>query len=60
LEALEGSVCWPNPPVPLESQPMASPELPESSSAMRASYTKVLVVWALTLAALYAFQQYFS
>jgi len=27
---------------------------------MRASYTKVLVVWALTLAALYAFQQYFS
>jgi len=27
---------------------------------MRNSYIKVLAVWALTLAALYAFQQYFS
>jgi hypothetical protein len=27
---------------------------------MRQSYLKVLVVWAITLAGLYAFQQYFS
>ena len=27
---------------------------------MRASYARVLVVWAITLAALYGFQQYFS
>jgi len=27
---------------------------------MRNSYIKVLAVWALTLGALYAFQQYFS
>jgi hypothetical protein len=28
--------------------------------AMRRNYGRVLVVWALVLAALYAFQQYFS
>jgi hypothetical protein len=27
---------------------------------MQRSYLKVLVVWAITLASLYAFQQYFS
>jgi hypothetical protein len=29
-------------------------------SDMRRSYVRVLVVWALTLLALYALQQYFS
>jgi hypothetical protein len=33
---------------------------PPPSTEMRRSYVRVLVVWALTLAALYAFQQYFS
>ena len=28
--------------------------------AMRTSYVRVLVVWVVTLAALYAFQEYFS
>jgi hypothetical protein len=31
-----------------------------SSPAMRRSYVRVLVVWALVLAALYAMQEYFS
>jgi hypothetical protein len=31
-----------------------------SSPAMRRSYVRVLVIWVLVLAALYAFQQYFS
>jgi hypothetical protein len=31
-----------------------------SVSGMQRSYLKVLVVWAITLAGLYAFQQYFS
>ena len=39
---------------------MSSPQSPVSSNEMRRSYIKVLVVWALTLTALYAFQQYFS
>jgi len=30
------------------------------SSDMRRSYVRVLVVWAVTLLALYAFQEYFS
>jgi hypothetical protein len=29
-------------------------------SAMRRSYVKVLVIWAIVLIALYAFQEYFS
>jgi hypothetical protein len=39
---------------------MSSPSPPPASSDMRRSYVRVLVVWALTLSALYAFQQYFS
>jgi hypothetical protein len=39
---------------------MASPDSPFASNGMRRSYVQVLIVWALTLAALYAFQQYFS
>ena len=39
---------------------MTQPELPGASDDMRRSYIRVLVVWALTLAALYAFQQYFA
>lgn len=40
---------------------MSSPDLPgPSSSGMQRSYIKVLIVWAVTLAGLYAFQQYFS
>jgi hypothetical protein len=37
---------------------MASPDA--GSREMRRSYVRVLVIWALTLTALYAFQQYFS
>ena len=29
-------------------------------NGMRRSYVRVLLVWGITLAALYAFQQYFS
>jgi hypothetical protein len=40
---------------------MASQDLPgPGPSGMRQSYIKVLVVWVVTLAILYAFQQYFS
>ncbi len=39
---------------------MASPQSPTESGDMRRSYVRVLVVWAITLAALYAFQQYFA
>lgn len=39
---------------------MTSEAPPPASSEMRRSYVRVLIVWALTLAALYAFQQYFS
>jgi hypothetical protein len=35
---------------------MATPDTPD----MRRSYVRVLVVWAITLLALYAFQEYFS
>jgi hypothetical protein len=31
-----------------------------SSPRMRRSYARVLIVWAIVLAALFAFQQYFS
>ncbi len=31
-----------------------------SSPAMRRSYARVLILWVVVLAALYAFQQYFS
>lgn len=31
-----------------------------SSPAMRRAYARVLIIWAVVLAALYAFQQYFS
>jgi hypothetical protein len=31
-----------------------------SSPAMRRTYARVLIVWGIVLAALYAFQQYFS
>jgi hypothetical protein len=32
----------------------------DSSPAMRRSYIQVLVIWAIVLVALYAFQSYFS
>jgi hypothetical protein len=32
----------------------------ESSPAMRRSYVRVILLWAVVLAALYAFQEYFS
>ena len=35
---------------------MAPPDTPD----MRRSYIRVLVVWVITLLALYAFQEYFS
>ena len=45
----------------LESQSMPPQDLPDPlSSGMQRSYIKVLIVWAVTLAGLYAFQQYFS
>jgi len=39
---------------------MSQPEPPGASGDMRRSYIRVLIVWLLTLAALYAFQQYFA
>ena len=39
---------------------MPPQDLPGLSSGMQRSYFKVLVIWAVTLAGLYAFQQYFS
>ena len=33
---------------------------PTADNRMRRSYIRVLVIWVLTLAALYAFQEYFS
>ena len=38
------------------------PSMPPANEdgAMRRSYIRVIAVWAVTLAALYAFQQYFS
>ena len=45
----------------LESQSMPPQDPPDPlSSGMQRSYIKVLIVWAVTLAGLYAFQQYFS
>jgi hypothetical protein len=61
LEVLNSIGMPDEPPSPLESLSMSSPDLPDpSSSGMERSYIQVLVVWAVTLAALYAFQQYFS
>jgi hypothetical protein len=37
----------------------AAPAL-EMSRDMRRSYVRVLVIWVVTLLALYAFQEYFS
>ena len=39
---------------------MSQPEPPGASSDMRRSYIRVLIVWILTLAALYAFPQLFA
>ena len=39
---------------------MPLPDSPASSAEMRRSYIKVLIVWVLTLAALYAFPQLFA
>ena len=36
------------------------PQDSESDAVMRASYVKVIVVWILTLAAIYALQQSFA
>ncbi len=33
---------------------------PTADDRMRRSYIRVIVVWVITLAALYAFQEYFS
>jgi hypothetical protein len=33
---------------------------PERSSNIHRSYARVLIVWAVTLVALYAFQEFFS
>jgi hypothetical protein len=33
---------------------------PPAGDRMRRSYIRVLLVWVITLAALYAFQEYFS
>jgi hypothetical protein len=33
---------------------------PSAEKAMRRSYARVLIVWVVTLLALYAFQEYFS
>jgi hypothetical protein len=38
----------------------AEPRAVSSSPAMRRSYRKVLVTWVVVLAALFAFQEYFS
>jgi hypothetical protein len=40
----------------MADQPLA----PTADNRMRGSYIRVLVIWVLTLAALYAFQEYFS
>jgi hypothetical protein len=39
---------------------MAPPERPGASSDMRRSYIRVLIVWAVTLAALYVFPKLFA
>jgi hypothetical protein len=39
---------------------MTQPEPPGASTDMRRSYLRVLIVWVLTLAALYAFPQLFA
>jgi hypothetical protein len=39
---------------------MTQPEPPGASDAMRRSYLRVLIVWAVTLAALYVFPKLFS
>ncbi len=39
---------------------MAAGEPPGASDDMRRSYLRVLIVWILTLAALYAFPQFFA
>ena len=39
---------------------MTQPEPPGASDNMRRSYLRVLIVWILTLAALYAFPQFFA
>jgi hypothetical protein len=39
---------------------MKSPGTDTSDADVRRHYVGVIVVWVLTLAALYAFQQYFS
>lgn len=39
---------------------MTQPEVPGTSDDMRRSYLRVLIVWILTLAALYAFPQLFA
>jgi hypothetical protein len=38
---------------------MLDPEAP-AGNRIRLSYIRVIVVWLVTLAALYAFQEYFS
>jgi hypothetical protein len=38
--------------------PSAAP--PQNERSMRTSYVRVLVVWVIVLASLYALQQYFS
>lgn len=61
LEVLNSIGMPDEPRSPLESQSMPSKDLPgQSSSGMERSYIKVLIVWAVTLAGLYAFQQFFS
>jgi hypothetical protein len=39
---------------------MSQPEPPGASGDMRRSYIRVLIVWLLTLAALYAFPRLFA
>jgi hypothetical protein len=39
---------------------IAFPGVPDAMSDMRRSYARVLIVWVITLLALYAFQEYFS
>ena len=39
---------------------MATTDPQPPDDRMRRSYLRVIVVWVLTLAALYAFQEYFS
>jgi hypothetical protein len=39
---------------------MTSPDSPGGTSEMRRSYVRVIIVWVVTLAALYAFPKLFA